>query len=660
MRSSHLLSVLGFCSASLLVTGCSMTSTAVNTPVSGAALQGVLHGGQQGITASHIYVMQAGTGGYGGPSTSLLQPGLSSGTDAIGSYVLSMPGGLFTIPAGSYACSPGAQVYLYALGGDPGAGANSAAGLLAVLGNCPSSQTLASQTPQVLVNEVSTIAGAYAIAGYATDATHVSSSGSPLAQIGIRNAFANAAQLVTLSTGIALTQTPNGNGTVPQKLIYTLANILAACVNSSGPSTGGCTGLFGAVKSGGLTGTVATDTATSAIYIAHHPGVSVSTLYPLASTQPPFAPALTGTTPPNDFTIGINYTGSGINHPEGIAIDTLGYAWITNTNGNSVTKLSPTGVPATGTPFTDSSLKAPQGIAIDTLGVAWVTNFGGNSLTKISNSGSSFASTTAGGNIALPGGVAIDSLNAAWVTSLAGGPTPALLDIAPSLATYTAYPVGVGGLNVTQGVAVDYTLHQWITNGSGTVTELLAGLRQRLGCRRGSTAGRQGHSWRRLRNAVYRRRPRRIHRHCHRWRPERLDSQQLRHQRHRRRRRECFLERRNPALAQYRISRRLDLLSLRRRHRRLRRRLVDQPGWRSCQRRAQRDRQRYRVDRSRHTSGYPDRKFTGHALLGARFQAITTTQNVQSQTFVENSVLKPQKTHLKPGERRCFLNSETS
>ena len=70
--------------------------------------------------------------------------------------------GRFTI-TGAYSCNPGSQVYLYALGGDPGAGVNSAAGLLAVLGNCPAPGNFLAATPFVSVNEVSTIAAAYAM-----------------------------------------------------------------------------------------------------------------------------------------------------------------------------------------------------------------------------------------------------------------------------------------------------------------------------------------------------------------------------------------------------------------------------------------------------------------------------------------------------------------
>ena len=127
-------------------------------------------------------------------------------------------------------------MYLYSIGGTQGGVANPVAGLLAA-GNCPSGGSFPSGL-YVVVNEVSTIATAYALAGFATDALHISSSGTPLAQTGIFNADANALNLENIATGTALTTTPAGNGTVPQTTINTLANILAACVNSNGASTG--------------------------------------------------------------------------------------------------------------------------------------------------------------------------------------------------------------------------------------------------------------------------------------------------------------------------------------------------------------------------------------------------------------------------------------
>ena len=114
---------------------------------------------------------------------------------------------------------------------------------MAALGNCPSADNFATAAPYIFVNEVSTVAAAYAYAGFATDALHVSSSGTAAAKLGIANASINAAILETLSTGVANASPPPGNGyyggggAVPQTTVNTLGNILAACVNSLSSST---------------------------------------------------------------------------------------------------------------------------------------------------------------------------------------------------------------------------------------------------------------------------------------------------------------------------------------------------------------------------------------------------------------------------------------
>jgi hypothetical protein len=143
-----------------------------------------------------------------------------------------------------------------------------------------------------MVNEVSTVAAAYAMAGFATDATHVSSSGTALAKVGIANAFANASNLVVIWSGFALTTTPEMNGTVPQGKIYLLADILATCVNSNGAVTGptspsACYTLLSTATSDGTSaGIQPTDTATAAINIAHHPAANVAGTVLLGTDQP--------------------------------------------------------------------------------------------------------------------------------------------------------------------------------------------------------------------------------------------------------------------------------------------------------------------------------------------------------------------------------------
>ena len=370
------------------------------TGTAGAKLTGAVHGGQNPISGAHVYLFAAasGAGGagqaaYGGAgiaasasnaSVSLLTKG--SAQDGSGNWYVTTGGdGSFAI-SGDYTCAAGQQVYLYSVGGDPqmGTGTNAAAGLMAVLGNCPGTAGSTGDTfssgMYVIVNEVSTVASAYAMAGFATDATHVGSSGTALAQVGIANAFANAANLVDLPSGTALATTPAGNGTVPQAEINTLANVLAACVNSNGAVTGGtnptaCYTLFNNAMSGGLSGTLPADTATAAINIAHNPAAGVAALYGLASGTPQFAGGLTGV--PNDWTVEITISNSCISGPADVAIDGSGNAWFAGCM--SVTGLSSLGAflsPANGWGLSSNPNSAngyeAGAIAVDGSGGIWV------------------------------------------------------------------------------------------------------------------------------------------------------------------------------------------------------------------------------------------------------------------------------------------------
>jgi len=471
-----------------------MSTTGAPSPVAGAAITGRVFGGQQKITGAHVYLLEAVTGGNAGlgiatsgltASTPLLSStGTGTTLDTSGGatngfyYVTSDSNGAFSI-TGDYTCTPNQQVYLYALGGNPGLTAgtnNTAAGLLAALGNCPSATSAFPSTLYVVVNEVSTIATAYAIAGFAGDALHVSTSGSTLAQLDIQNAFANAANLETLGTGVALATTPAGNGTVPQAQINTLANILAACVNTSGPMSGGCTTLLATAKSAGTSGNNPFDTAGAAINIAHNPGANIAALYALSVPAAAFAPALGAQ--PKDFTIALSFSGGGlVGGPVGIAIDAEGDVWTANEGGSSVTELTSLGAPFSGSPYTVGGLDFPNGIAIDGLGNAWVSNnestglvndYNG-SVTELSSSGTAFSgSPYFGGGLNVPAGVAIDGSGNAWVSDNVGPAEVSEFNsagIEQSGAGYTG-----GGLSAPYGIAIDGSGAAWAVS-STTVSK---------------------------------------------------------------------------------------------------------------------------------------------------------------------------------------------
>lgn len=434
------------------------TNSAKTGPVQGPVIQGKVHGGQTVITGAHIYLYAANNTGYGASSISLLNStGSNTQKDSNGNYyVTTGSDGSFGI-TGDYTCpSATSQLYLYATGGNPGSGANSAIGLLAALGSCPANGTL-SPTLYIVVNEVSTIATAYSIAGYATDILHVSSPNNTLALTGISNAFAAVTNLETLSTGLALASTPAGNGTAPQSEIDTLSNILAACINSTGSASTACTTLFTNAKNAGVT---PTDTAAAAIGIAHNPGTGIAALYALQTGSAAFQPMLSAA--PNDFTIAVSYTGGGLNVPSAVAIDASGNAWLSNYGGNSVTELSSLGVPSSKSPYTGGGLFQPIAIAVDASGSAWIADdpfsTSSGAVSKISSG--AVSEYTVGGLMG-PYGIAIDGGGNVWVPN---GDNSSVTKLTNAGTNAAGSPYLNGGLDGPGFVAVDGSGNAWLAN----------------------------------------------------------------------------------------------------------------------------------------------------------------------------------------------------
>ena len=395
--------------AATLLSGCetaqqqpvgSNSSPVTSSPVGpattpGSPIQGNVHGGQDAVTGAHIYLFGANPGGYGLPSISMLnptRPGIL--TDSIGSYVLTDSTGGFSI-GGDYTCTAGQQVYLLALGGNPGlppGQTNPALALMAAFGACPAGQTnFASTIPFVEMNEVTTVAAAYALSGFMPDSTHLSYSGTPGAQQGIANAFLTVNNLVDPATGVARIQNIAGNGTVPQAEINSLANLLVNCVNSDG--TAGCAQLFSNAPA--LDGTPPNNTVTAILNIAHKPAANVPALFAASALTAPFQPTLAAA--PNDWTIAITFNADNMVGPYFPAIDSLGNIWVPGYISNNLTELDPSGKILSGeNGFTGGGLNLPYTIAIDSRDNPWIVNFGppnSSSISKFSASGVSLISS---------------------------------------------------------------------------------------------------------------------------------------------------------------------------------------------------------------------------------------------------------------------------
>jgi streptogramin lyase len=477
--------------------GCSampgFNSTApVSTATQGAAIHGIVHGGQGPISGAQVYLYTPNTSRYGGAgiaastsnaSTSLLTSATGNAADGNGNYyVTTASDGTFSI-TGDYTCpSTLSPVYLYAAGGNPGSGTNSAAILLAGLGNCSASSPLPS-SDVVQVNEVSTIATAYAFAGFATDPTHISSSGTTKALAGIRLASDAVLTLANvLANGTARIGLPSGTGTVPQSEIDTLASILAGCINTNGsvsatPTPTPCYTLFSNALSGGTTGTMPGDTATAAINIAHNPWANIGNLFALQSGSPPFIPDLS--VAPNDFTIAINQTSGGLNTPYGVAIDGNGAIWVANDGAATISEFNTNGSSMSDSPISGGGLSGPQFIAVDSGNDIWVTNNSGN-LSYFENNGTAIF-PSGFGDVSGPEGIAIDTSGHAWVANSCNSdcsPINSISEFSNEGNELSPNPAGFtgGGLNEPVNLAFDISGNLWVSNyGSDSITELTSG-----------------------------------------------------------------------------------------------------------------------------------------------------------------------------------------
>lgn len=379
-----------FSLALALLAGCGMGTASAPADVHDAAISGIVHGGQQAVGNSNIALFATTSSGYGGTLTPLATTTTSSSASG-GTFSIGTPGN----PT-PYTCPSGQQAYIVATGGDPGIGGstdNSAIFLMAALGPCTGLTT----STQVVINEVTTVAAAYALSGFApaggagmTEAAVEADSAMPgfttssTNTQGLTDGFANAANIVSSTTGTAYT-TPGGTGSgvVPQSTINALADILQDCVNSNGSTASGtpCNNLFTAATPPG--GSAPVNVFQAALDIAQNPGNNVSALFNLISAQAAFPTS--ATTAPNDWTVGVTYLSSQIASGLALGIDKNDNVYISgSTNANLIefspqgALLSPTGgwlTASAGTNLT-SAAHNPRYIAFDNVGLGniWLTD----------------------------------------------------------------------------------------------------------------------------------------------------------------------------------------------------------------------------------------------------------------------------------------------
>jgi hypothetical protein len=455
-------------SSCLFITGCGIGTSATPNPVP-LTVNGRVHGGQQAVVGAQIQLYVAGNAGNGSPSSPLLTTTVTSGSD-----------GSFSI-TGDYSCpSATAQVYLVATQGNPGLGSggnNPALAMMAPLGSCGN----LSPTQFIWVNEVTTVAAAWALAPFTQNISNIGASATNT--VGLANAFLDAQLIANTETGT--TATLPSNLTTETGKIYALADAVASCINSDG--TTGCSPLFTAATPSG--GSAPTNTWDAVIDIVKNPANDVSGVFSAIGPQPPFATTLTQA--PNDWTLSLTVTGGGMapagtngtppdESPEALGIDSQGNVWVGDHSG-VLSGFSPQGTPFSSTGYGSGNAGEAYGLAIDSNDNVWLTlaEYGSHNSSKGSiaefagaSSGSSLGTQTifTDNSLNYPYAIARDSNGTFFIANYyVSGSATNLTTFDPTNDTFTPITTDTQ-IGVPVALAVDTAHGVWLTGTSGNAS----------------------------------------------------------------------------------------------------------------------------------------------------------------------------------------------
>jgi streptogramin lyase len=378
--------------------------------------------------------------------------------------------GAFSVTA-SFTCPYSNSVlYVVSRGGQAGASAAANAGtvLLTMLGPCNSLQS----SINIVVDEATTVASAWSMAQFLSAGAQIGATAAN--NSGLTLGAATAANLVDIETGA----TPGANfpvtGAAPIAKINTLANILNACIVSSGASSPACAQLYAATTTASG---VPSNTLDAVMNLVQQPGNNVATIYTLSSVTSAYTPKLSAA--PTDWTLFVTYSGGGMDSPSAVSIDSQGNVWVANYFA-AASLFSNTGVPAFPSGLTGNSLRDSYGGAVDVGDTMWIANEqsssgvngGLGSITLLNSSGNSPAVYSAGG-INFPLAVAFDTSGVAWIADY-GNSHVTLLDSSGSpLSGPTGYTAK--NLQFPVAVATDSKCNAYVANqSSDTITQVLA------------------------------------------------------------------------------------------------------------------------------------------------------------------------------------------
>ncbi len=276
--------------ALVVLSGCGFSGTALNISAP-MVLHGTVMGGNQPVSGAEVQLYAVGMKGVASAAQPLLES--PAHTDDSGKFSLST----------DHACaSSSAPVYVVARGGNPGLAAgrqNAALELTALVGSCS-----ALSSAPIEVNEVTTVGTVWPLAQYMSSPTNV---GAALDDAAFSSAIATVPEFIDVTQGISPGTSGPASYFADSSKLYSLADVLAGCVNSPGGSAGDsspCGVLFSIATFDG--GPPPADTMSAAIRIAQNPDNKVDNIFGLVGSGGAFAPTLAS--PPTDWKLSLRYS----------------------------------------------------------------------------------------------------------------------------------------------------------------------------------------------------------------------------------------------------------------------------------------------------------------------------------------------------------------
>ncbi|HYR09444.1 MAG TPA: hypothetical protein VEQ60_16785 [Longimicrobium sp.] len=342
----------------------------------------------------------------------------------------------------------------------------------------------------VVINELTTVAAAFAMAQFA-DGAQLSGSA-----LGLRIAAGMSANLADPATGQpseVLLDPPNADQTNALRSTRSLANLVAACVRRY---PGFESRFYAYATPPG--GTAPADTFQALLNIARNPANNAATLFNQSQGVPTvYSPPLFSA--PDAWTLAVKVNDSGDDEylfggPANFAFDANGYAWIPNNvvqgTPNSATfimVLQPDGRPADGSNGTPASpvfgggLQGPGwGVTIAPNGNVWVGNFGwgpesefpvGGTVSEFLPDGTPVSGDGGygGGGLDRAQATVADAAGNIWITSFGSGDIVVFPGGDPGAAQ--SLPSDPTRADPTEscpfGIAIDNDGNAWVSNSGG-------------------------------------------------------------------------------------------------------------------------------------------------------------------------------------------------